>query len=214
MHQLNCVIKSNCKAIEAETFVAGNELKIDGKKFCLMETPVCILYRHFLYSIHIFYTLDLSYICHFNRAFCQNLFAAQTKEKEEFTCPSHIANGNYADPATCRRFYQVSSPLPLYLFYSIAHSNWANCCGAKVKHFEPTLSVQQSRAQSFRPTAIRTISLTHSLHLSVSLSLSFHVTVRRWFPVLESLPVGSLLRRFAEVLHVQGWSQVRPLANK
>lgn len=172
----------------------------------------CAYYIDTFYTLYILYILYLSYICHSNRGLFQHLFAAQTKEKEEFTCPSHIANGNYADPATCRRFYQVSSPLPLYLFYSIAHSNWANCCGAKVKHFEPTLSVQQSRAQSFRPTAIRTISLTHSLYLC--LSLSFHVTVRRWFPVLESLPVGSLLRRFAEVLHVQGWSQVRPLANK
>lgn len=40
MHQLNCVIKSNWKAIEAETFVAGNELKIDGKKFCLLALNI------------------------------------------------------------------------------------------------------------------------------------------------------------------------------
>lgn len=26
---------------------------------------------------------------------------------EPFTCPEVGGNGNYADPATCRRFYQV-----------------------------------------------------------------------------------------------------------
>lgn len=30
-----------------------------------------------------------------------------TAEREEFKCPGH-ANGNYADPSTCRRFYQVN----------------------------------------------------------------------------------------------------------
>ncbi|TDG39021.1 hypothetical protein AWZ03_014557, partial [Drosophila navojoa] len=36
----------------------------------------------------------------------------QNKEKEEFQCPSHIANGNYADPVTCRRFYQCVDGFP------------------------------------------------------------------------------------------------------
>lgn len=30
------------------------------------------------------------------------------KKGEEFTCPEGQGNGNFADPATCRRFYQVN----------------------------------------------------------------------------------------------------------
>uniref|UniRef100_A0A1A9UUL0 Chitin-binding type-2 domain-containing protein n=1 Tax=Glossina austeni TaxID=7395 RepID=A0A1A9UUL0_GLOAU len=33
-------------------------------------------------------------------------------QKEEFQCPSNIANGNYADPVTCRRFYQCVDGFP------------------------------------------------------------------------------------------------------
>jgi hypothetical protein len=28
-------------------------------------------------------------------------------DEKEFTCPEGAGNGNFADPATCRRFYQV-----------------------------------------------------------------------------------------------------------
>lgn len=34
--------------------------------------------------------------------------AAASAPREEFKCPNGNANGNYADPVTCRRFYQVS----------------------------------------------------------------------------------------------------------
>lgn len=37
-------------------------------------------------------------------------FIAQSKDKDdkkEFECPENGGNGNFADPATCRRFYQV-----------------------------------------------------------------------------------------------------------
>lgn len=30
------------------------------------------------------------------------------KDDVEFVCPEGAGNGNFADPATCRRFYQVS----------------------------------------------------------------------------------------------------------
>jgi hypothetical protein len=36
-----------------------------------------------------------------------NLAQGKEKEKEEFVCPTNVGNGNFADPATCRRFYQV-----------------------------------------------------------------------------------------------------------
>lgn len=32
---------------------------------------------------------------------------AEEKKSEEFLCPEGVGNGNFADPATCRRFYQV-----------------------------------------------------------------------------------------------------------
>jgi hypothetical protein len=28
-------------------------------------------------------------------------------DEKEFVCPEGAGNGNFADPATCRRFYQV-----------------------------------------------------------------------------------------------------------
>lgn len=33
---------------------------------------------------------------------------SKDKDKEEFECPPNVGNGNFADPVTCRRFYQVS----------------------------------------------------------------------------------------------------------
>lgn len=33
--------------------------------------------------------------------------ASAAAEKVEFKCPTDYGNGNFADPATCRRFYQV-----------------------------------------------------------------------------------------------------------
>uniref|UniRef100_A0A182T339 Uncharacterized protein n=1 Tax=Anopheles maculatus TaxID=74869 RepID=A0A182T339_9DIPT len=33
----------------------------------------------------------------------------QNKEEKEFKCPIEQGNGNFADPVTCRRFYQVRS---------------------------------------------------------------------------------------------------------
>ena len=39
------------------------------------------------------------------------LLAAECQQKKpdekEFVCPEGAGNGNFADPATCRRFYQV-----------------------------------------------------------------------------------------------------------
>lgn len=92
MCQLNCVIKSNWKAIEARTFVAVNELKIDVQKFCKLAVniadtsyePVCIPYIHYIDIISILY---LSYICHFNRAFCQH-FCLQPKPRRRKSSPA------------------------------------------------------------------------------------------------------------------------------
>lgn len=36
------------------------------------------------------------------------LAQSKDKDKEEFECPTNAGNGNFADPVTCRRFYQVS----------------------------------------------------------------------------------------------------------
>ncbi|KAL1397416.1 hypothetical protein pipiens_002521 [Culex pipiens pipiens] len=40
------------------------------------------------------------------------LVTAQTKEEKEFKCPEGYGNGNFADPATCRRFYQCVDGYP------------------------------------------------------------------------------------------------------
>jgi hypothetical protein len=32
-------------------------------------------------------------------------------DEKEFICPEGAGNGNFADPATCRRFYQVKLEL-------------------------------------------------------------------------------------------------------
>lgn len=34
--------------------------------------------------------------------------APPPEKREEFACPAGYGNGNFADPVTCRRFYQVS----------------------------------------------------------------------------------------------------------
>lgn len=38
--------------------------------------------------------------------------SAQSKDKEEFECPTNDGNGNFADPVTCRRFYQCVDGYP------------------------------------------------------------------------------------------------------
>lgn len=41
---------------------------------------------------------------------CYKIFlviCADAANETPFTCPEVGGNGNYADPATCRRFYQV-----------------------------------------------------------------------------------------------------------
>lgn len=54
----------------------------------------------------------------------------EDKKDEEFRCPEGQGNGNFADPATCRRFYQViihlaSSWLPSSsLYYDYSHSQF------------------------------------------------------------------------------------------
>lgn len=45
---------------------------------------------------------------------------AQSKDKDdkkEFECPENGGNGNFADPATCRRFYQVKLAAQFNLKY-------------------------------------------------------------------------------------------------
>lgn len=39
-------------------------------------------------------------------------FISAQKEKEEFQCPTSVGNGNFADPVTCRRFYQCVDGYP------------------------------------------------------------------------------------------------------
>lgn len=44
----------------------------------------------------------------------------EEKKQEEFECPQGAGNGNFADPATCRRFYQVNRyTIFFYIFLHI-----------------------------------------------------------------------------------------------
>lgn len=55
-------------------------------------------------------------------------FIAAQKTPEEFKCPENDGNGNYADPATCRKFYQVwySSYLTMS---DLKSQHWPFSCG-------------------------------------------------------------------------------------
>jgi len=60
--------------------------------------------------VHIFFDEKLSPIPRFFFIFsvhCQKNKKDDDKKDEEFKCPEGQGNGNFADPATCRRFYQV-----------------------------------------------------------------------------------------------------------
>lgn len=78
------------------------ELQVFRNEQC--DLLVFILINIALTLDRIIHTLSLSY-------------AAQKdgKEKEEFECPEALGNGNYADPVTCRRFYQVKCASTLHL---------------------------------------------------------------------------------------------------
>ncbi|CAO1383423.1 unnamed protein product [Diamesa tonsa] len=41
-----------------------------------------------------------------------SISAQKTPEREEYVCPTTTGNGNFADPATCRRFYQCVDGYP------------------------------------------------------------------------------------------------------
>lgn len=59
-----------------------------------------------------------SNIIHLIAVNCQKAKKEDEKKDEEFTCPEGQGNGNFADPATCRRFYQVS----FFFFFAMKKS--------------------------------------------------------------------------------------------
>lgn len=49
-----------------------------------------------------------------------NNYPSQANAKaEEFVCPAGFGNGNFADPATCRRFYQVYLQCSYYMDFPV-----------------------------------------------------------------------------------------------
>lgn len=42
-------------------------------------------------------------------------------KREEFICPTGFGNGNFADPVTCRRFYQVCYIMCLYYYILVLY---------------------------------------------------------------------------------------------
>uniref|UniRef100_A0A1B0AX91 Uncharacterized protein n=1 Tax=Glossina palpalis gambiensis TaxID=67801 RepID=A0A1B0AX91_9MUSC len=64
-------------------------------------------------------------------------------QKEEFQCPSNIANGNYADPVTCRRFYQHNNEnYFIYLAKSTVPMKRLRCTNKTTKSSSDNLSQQ------------------------------------------------------------------------
>lgn len=64
--------------------------------------------KNIMISLLLVYFNDAQIIVYFQ--FNINMNVAQSKDskdKEEFECPTNTGNGNFADPVTCRRFYQV-----------------------------------------------------------------------------------------------------------
>lgn len=71
----------------------------------------------------------------------------KAKEAEQFVCPEGTqGNGNFADPATCRRFYQVrffdnpnnGQQRPLLLLFEGYFNNkitWEIASDSKTKHY-------------------------------------------------------------------------------
>lgn len=53
---------------------------------------------------------------------CQKNRKDEDKKDEEFRCPEGQGNGNFADPATCRRFYQVIHVIDLSGNHYISHT--------------------------------------------------------------------------------------------
>ena len=49
----------------------------------------------------------LNFLLSLSAVHCQKNKKDEDKKDEEFRCPEGQGNGNFADPATCRRFYQV-----------------------------------------------------------------------------------------------------------
>lgn len=48
------------------------------------------------------------YCGHSNRSLMYDFLAQSKDNKQEvFECPTNAGNGNFADPVSCRRFYQV-----------------------------------------------------------------------------------------------------------
>lgn len=108
------------------------------------------------------------------------------KKEAEFQCPEAVGNGNFADPSTCRRFYQVS----------VGAWSMRLACGWRVR-------------QHGRPTAL----LSQLLSLK-KYSPALRPTVRRRLPIPEPLPSQSLLRRHQQTVHVQERGEMRPAAYK
>jgi len=62
---------------------------------------------YFLHQWKIIISCMLNFLLSLSAVHCQKNKKDEDKKDEEFRCPEGQGNGNFADPATCRRFYQV-----------------------------------------------------------------------------------------------------------
>lgn len=108
-----------------------------------------------------------------------------TTEKVEFKCPSGYGNGNFADPATCRRFYQVSFFRLRLLFALVVKCVCAHfhLCEFTKRTFFPQFSKWKGEGHSDKPKSHFTLWLAIVLFFSDSvckLKLAIVLFVAEW----------------------------------
>lgn len=65
---------------------------------------------------------------------CQKNKKDEDKKDEEFKCPEGQGNGNFADPATCRRFYQV-----IHIIINLSGNNYISHMYSNYFYYRSTL---------------------------------------------------------------------------
>lgn len=110
------VMKPTPRALSRESTEKGEENPLSRcvrafAKCAARPFLTCVCYKNCYRCIgsinFLFYLIHLSLSLFFISVHCQKNKKDEDKKDEEFRCPEGQGNGNFADPATCRRFYQV-----------------------------------------------------------------------------------------------------------
>jgi len=118
---------------------------------------------------------------------CQKNKKDDDKKDEEFKCPEGQGNGNFADPATCRRFYQV-----IYTINNLSDNNYILRI-ALITFITGQFSI-------IFATIIRIVIVYSYCRLYI---LYCFPKVRRWISLLEPMSIGLAFRRYQQILYLQ-----------